>query len=137
MKSADPLVAFYRAIGEVIGRYDPTTFLSNRSGDNQWFDASCQRAYDAKQTVYHAWCRARNAEHRGQFALACAEAQRGYGAASESHNYGARNTLKHSICSHKRWETLKGSILGVKPSIPALRGPEVVWWRLLLRKPHS
>ena len=25
----------------------------------------------------------------------------------------------------------------MKPSIPALRGPGVVWWWLLLRKPHS
>ena len=48
-----------------------------------------------------------------------------------------RNTLKYSTCSHKWWETLKGSIFGVKPSIPALRGAEVVWWWLLLRKPHS
>ena len=27
-------------------------------------------------------------------------------------------------CSHKWWVTLKGSIFGVKPFIPALRGPE-------------
>ena len=33
------------------------------------------------------------------------------------------NTLKHSTCSHKWWETVKGSIVGVKTSIPALRGP--------------
>ena len=32
---------------------------------------------------------------------------------------------------------IKGSILGVKPSIPVLRGAEVVWWWLLLRKRHS
>ena len=43
LKSADPLVAFDRAIGEVIGRYAPTTVL-HRSGDKQWFDASCRRA---------------------------------------------------------------------------------------------
>ena len=46
-----------------------------------------------------------------------------YGAARESHNDCARNTLKHSTRSQKWWETLKGSICGVKPSIPALRGP--------------
>ena len=55
--------------------------------------------------------------------LARAEAQRDYGAARESHNERTRNTLKHSTCSQKWWETLKDSIFGVKPSIPALRGP--------------
>ena len=49
--------------------------------------------------------------------LARAEAQRVYGVER------TRNTLKHSTCSHKWWETLKGSIFGVKPSIPALSGP--------------
>ena len=55
--------------------------------------------------------------------LARAEAQRVYGAARESHNERTRNTLKHSTCSHQWWETLKGSIFGVKPSSPALKGP--------------
>ena len=49
MKSADPLDAFDQAIGNVIGRLVPTTVLYSRSGDKQWFDASCQRAYGAKQ----------------------------------------------------------------------------------------
>ena len=62
LKSADPLVAFDRGIGEIIGRYVPTTVLHSRSGDRQWFDVSFQRAYDAKQTAYRAWRRARNAE---------------------------------------------------------------------------
>ena len=35
LKSADPLVAFDRAIGEVIGRYVPTTVLRGTSGDEQ------------------------------------------------------------------------------------------------------
>ena len=54
--------------------------------------------------------------------LARPEAQRVYGAAREPHNEHTRNTLKHSTSSHKWRETLKGSIFGVKPSIPALRG---------------
>ena len=122
MKSSDPLDAFDRGIGEIIGRLVPTTVLRSRSGDKQWFVASCRRAYDAKQTAYSAWCRARSADHWGRFVLARAEAQRAYGAARESHNEGTRNTLKHSACSHKWWETFKGSIFGVKQSIPALRG---------------
>ena len=65
--------------------------------------------------------------------LAHAEAHRLYSAARESHIEHTGNTLKHS-CSHK-WETLKGLIFGVKPSIPLSEGPEVVWWWLLLRKP--
>ena len=84
-----------------------------RSGDKQWFDASCRRAYDAKQTAYHAWCRACSADHFGRFALACAEAQRVYGAARESHNERYMNTLKHFTCSHKWCDTPKGSIFGV------------------------
>ena len=56
--------------------------------------------------------------------LARAVAQRVYGAERELHNERTRNTLKHSgPCSHKWWETLQGSIFGVKPSIHALRGP--------------
>ena len=57
-KSADTIVILNRAIGEVIGRYVPTTVLHSRNGDKQWFDASCKRAHDAKQTAYRAWCRA-------------------------------------------------------------------------------
>ena len=55
--------------------------------------------------------------------LACAKAQRVYGAARESHNEHTRNTLKHSTCSHKWQETLKSKIFGENPSIPALGGP--------------
>ena len=55
--------------------------------------------------------------------LARVDAQMIYGAARESHNERTRNTLKHSTCSHKWWETLKGTIIGVKQSILALRGP--------------
>ena len=47
-----------------------TIVLRRRSGDKLWFDASYRRAYDAKQTAFLAWCRARNAEHLGKFVLA-------------------------------------------------------------------
>ena len=40
LKSADPLDAFDRAIGVVIGRLVPTTVLHSRSEDKQWFDAA-------------------------------------------------------------------------------------------------
>ena len=63
LESADPLVAFDRAIGEVIGRHVPTTVLRSRSGAKQWFDATCRRAYNAKQTAFQAWCRAWSANH--------------------------------------------------------------------------
>ena len=68
--------------------------------------------------------RAGKADDWGQFVLARAETQRVYGAARESHNERTRNTLKHSTCSHKWWETPKCSIFGVKPSTPALEGPK-------------
>ena len=42
LKPAGPIDALDRAIGEVIGRLAPTTVLRSRSGDKQWFDASCQ-----------------------------------------------------------------------------------------------
>ena len=80
MRSTEQLVR------SLVGMFLPTTVLLSRSRDKQWFDASCWRAYDAKQTVYRAWCRARNAEHLGQFVLSRAEAQRVYGAARELHN---------------------------------------------------
>ena len=58
-----------------------------------------------------------------RFVLARTEAQRDYGAATESHNENTRNTLEHSTCSHTWWETLKGLIFYVMPCIPALRWP--------------
>ena len=79
LKSADPLHSFDRAIGEVICRLVPTTVLRGRSGDKQLLDGSCRRAYDAKQTAYHAWCRARSADHLGRFVGAPAEVQRVFG----------------------------------------------------------
>ena len=119
LRSADPLVEFDRAIGEVTGMYVPTTVLHSRSGDKQWFDA--RRAHNAKQTAYSAWCRARNAEH---WVNLCLLVLRPRGSMvlqkSQSHNKRTRNTQKHFTSSHKWWETLKGSIFGVKPSIPAL-----------------
>ena len=54
LKSADPIDAFDRAIDEVTGRHVPTTVFRSRSGDKEWFDARCWRAYDAKQTAYRA-----------------------------------------------------------------------------------
>ena len=51
------------------------------------------------------------------------EAQRVYWVAMASNNEHARRTLTSTTCSHKWWETLKGSIFGKKPSSPALRGP--------------
>ena len=80
LKSADQVDVFDRAIGKVIGRLVPTTVLCSKSGDKQWFDASCQRAYDAKQTVYCAWCRACRADHWCRFVFARTVAQRVYGA---------------------------------------------------------
>ena len=61
------------------------------------------------------------AKHCGQFVLARAEIQRVFGAARESHNERTRNTMKYSTCSHKWCETLRLSIFGVKPPIPAPR----------------
>ena len=94
--------AFYRAIGEVIGRYVSTTVLRSwsGSGDKQLFDASCWRAHDAKRTAYRVWCRACSADHWVRFVLARAQAKRVYSAARESHNERTRNTLKNS-CSYK------------------------------------
>ena len=55
--------------------------------------------------------------------LARAETLRVYGAARKSHYECTRNTLQHSTCSLKWWETHEGSIVGVKLNIPALEVP--------------
>ena len=147
LKSADPLDAFDRPIGEVIGWLVPTTVFHSRYGDKQWFDATCMGTYDVKQTAYRAWCRACSVYHWGRIVHALPEAQRVYGAAKELHNERTRNTL-YSTCLHKWWETQKGSILGVKPSIlgvkpsiflSAILGVKTswVWLWLLLKKPLS
>ena len=95
------------------------TFFNNNN--NNWFDSNCPRAYDAKQTAYRAWSRDRGADRWNQFVHSRTEAQRLYGVAMASNNERARRTLTSTTCSHKWWETLKGSIFGEKPSIPALR----------------
>ena len=83
--------------------------MRSKSVDKQWFDGSCRRAYDAKQTAYRAWCRARNAEHWVQFVLAHAEAQRVYDAARESHNEHTRNTLKLTLLTYVVGSLLSGA----------------------------
>ena len=63
------------SVRSLVGMFLPL-FLGSRSGDMQWFDACCRRAYDAKQTAYDTRCEARNADHCGRFLLARAEAHR-------------------------------------------------------------
>ena len=72
-----------------------------RSVDQHWFDPSCQRSNRVKLTANRVWCRTRYAVHWGRFLLACAEDQRVYAAARESHYVHTRNLLRHSTCSHK------------------------------------
>ena len=55
LNAVDPLDAFDQATGEVIGKLVPTIVLCSRSGRKQWFDASWQRAYNAKHTSYCTW----------------------------------------------------------------------------------
>ena len=123
LKSADPLDAFDRAIGEDIGRLVPTTVLCSRSGDKEWFDSSCRelmmlsRLLIMPGVVYAVliiWV---------DLCFLVLRPRESMVLQGNAHNERARNTLKHSTCSHKWWETLKGSIFGVKPFIPALRGP--------------
>ena len=85
MKAADPLVTFERAIGEVTGRYVPTTVLRSRSGDNNGLMPAARKLMMLNRLLIVP-CVQSNAEHWGQFVLARAEAQLVYGAARESHN---------------------------------------------------
>ena len=119
MRSADPICALNSAVSEVVSRFLPTTVVRSRSGDKHWFDSNCRRAYDAKQTAYRAWSREHGADLWNQSVHSRTEAQRVYGVAMASHNERARRTLTSTTCLHKWWETLKGSIFGEKPSIPA------------------
>ena len=76
----------------------------------------------AKKCLY-TWNRERGADLWNQFVHSSTEAQRVYGVAMASYNERTRMTLTSTTCSHKWWETLKGSIFGEKPSIPTLTGP--------------
>ena len=134
MRCADPIGALNSAVSEVVFQFVPTTVVRSRSGDTHWFDSNCHRAYDAKQTAYRAWSRDRGADLWNQFVHSRTEVQRVYGVAMASHNERARRTLTSTMCSHKWWETLKGSIFGEKPSIPALRALVGLGWSLMLRK---
>ena len=72
LKSANPLDAPDRAIGEVIRRFVPTMVLHSRSGNKH----GLMPAAYAKQMAYGAWYIERNAIHWGRFVLARAKAQR-------------------------------------------------------------
>ena len=122
LRSADPIGALNSAVSEVVSRFIPTMVVRSRSGGKHWFDSNCHRANDAKQTAYRAWSRERGADRWNPFVHSHTEAQQVYGVAMASHNERARRTLTSTTCSHKWWETLKGSIFSEKPSIPALRG---------------
>ena len=135
--SADPLVAFNLAIGEVIGRCVPTTVLDSWSGDEQWFDASCQRAYNAKQTVYCAWYRALNAEIEVNLCVLMLRPRESM-VLQESHIMSTPGILWSSppvhISGGRHWkaQSLVWNLLFLLSG-----GLEVVWWWLLLRKLHS
>ena len=79
-------------VRSLVGLFLPPFCVVDLETSND-FDVSCRRAYDAKQTAYRTWCRARSSNHYIRFVLARAEAQRVYGAARESHNEYIRNTL--------------------------------------------
>ena len=137
LKPADPLDVFERAIGEVIGWLVPTTVLHSISWDDHWFHASCQRAYDAKQIAYNAWCRLRSANHWGWVVRAHAEAQRVYGAAG-SHIMNALRILWSTPPVHiSGGRHLKAQSLVWSHLFLLSGGSGVVWWWLLLRKHHS
>ena len=124
LKSADPIDAFDRAIGEVIGRLVLATVfgLVDLETCNGLMPAAGELIMQCRLLIVP------HVQHTAQIirVLACAKAQRIYGATRESHNKQTRNTLKNSTCSHKWWETLKGvkqTIFGVKQTIPVLWGP--------------
>ena len=114
------LIHWMRSAEILVGMFPPLFYVEELKTSN----GNDATVYDAKQTAYRAWCRARNADHWGQFVLARVEAQRVYGVARESHNDSTRNTLKHSpvhISGGRHWKIR--SKTGVKSSIPAVRGP--------------
>ena len=136
LKSADPLDSFDRAIGEVIRRLVPANVFRSRSGDKQWFHPICRRAYDAKQTAYSAWCRARSEDHWGQFVLALL-IPRGSILLQGSQIMNSPGIL---------WSTPPVNISGgrhlmARPLVWNFLfllsgGSELVWWWLMLRKRH-
>ena len=75
MRSADPIGALNSAVSEVVFRFVPTTVVRSRSGDKHWLESNCRRAYNAKQTAYHAWSRERGADLWNQFVHSRTEAQ--------------------------------------------------------------
>ena len=74
-----------------------------------WFSTDC------KQTAYRACCRARNADHWGQFIFARPEAHIYIGSMvlQESRVINAPGTLEASTYSHKWYEILKGWIFAL------------------------
>ena len=95
-------------------------------------------AYDAKPTTYRSWWRACNAEDWGQFVYARAEAKYVFGATIWSRIMSAPGILWSTppvhISGGRHWKarSLVWNLLFLLSG-----SPEVVWWWLLLRKPHS
>ena len=112
LKLAEPSVAFDRAISEVIARYVPTTALHSRSGDKQWFDASWVYGYIVLR-------------HRGYMVL------QGSLIMNAPEKLWSTPPIHISGGRHLKARALVWNLIFLLSG-----GPWLVWWWLLLRKPH-
>ena len=122
-RSLDPISLLNDSIAAVVARRVPTTVMNFRSSDKPWFTPDCRLAFDRKQTAYRAWTRGRSRELWLDYLRTRAESQQVYSDAKESHCNRARDELNSSASAHKWWETLKGTLFGSVPSLPALVSP--------------
>ena len=123
IRSVDPVETLDGAVGDIISRRVTKVTLTIRSKDDPWFDHDCRRAFDTKQTAYRAWCRGRRQDLWTSYTRARTAAQVVYENAKNRYYGAARDSLMTKTNPHGWWSTLKSSLFGSKPSLPALCGP--------------
>ena len=122
VKADDPVDYLNNLVLDVITKFIPSRVIKVRSRDKPWFDESCRRAFDAKQTAYRAWCRVRSPLLWNAYVVARDEAGAIFSRSEDDYKYRIKHTLNSAVSSKKWWGTLKESLFGASPSLPALRG---------------
>ena len=106
----------------LVERHVPRVTVRRRMGDQPWFTADCRTAFEQKQTAYFRWCRSRDREDWWAYRQAQRAANACYEDARSAYSERCREKLANTTSSHAWWGTLKESVFGVDPSIPALQG---------------
>ena len=119
-----PVDALNTYLLNIINECVPSRILKFRLRDKPWFNDSCRRIYDVKQTAYRTWTRHRTHANWLDYTRLRAQAVNVYDAAKTEYNRHLQETLNNASQPHKWWSSLKSAVFGVDTSIPPLLNPD-------------